>query len=154
MSATVSDWSATDVALLGGALGAIYADVQTTKYALARGRIEMNPLFRTPRPSGEALDQAGLLTGGLATLAATVLPPLWRGMFLGGIVGLEGELAYQNSQAGVSAGPRTLADGLAKPIAAAALAIMLTWNLSHAPSTVITPGTVEGAPAIAYNYSF
>lgn len=92
-----SSWSPRDIALLGGALGATYADVQSTKDLIKRGGAETNPIYGTGHPTGAALDQGGLIAAGIATAIAHGIPEEHRGTFLGGWLGLEGALAQHNA---------------------------------------------------------
>ena len=148
------DWSAKDYALLGGALGATYADNQTTKELIARGGTETNPLYGTPKPSGQALDQWSMIAAGLMTAGAHAIPEKYRGAFLGGWMGLEAGLAAHNSKIpGKMAGRQDLMSGPVKDAVPGMALGALTGYLL--PGSHVTPyaSTEKGKPEVGIAYT-
>ena len=130
------DWSSADTIPAVAALGATYADMQSTKDMLHRGGIEHNPLLGS-HPSDSKVDSTFALETALAGTAIAALPPEYRRMALGAVTGLEGALALQNQ--GISKMSSKTSDGetFGKPalaaLAGAALA-HLTTNFGVVPT--------------------
>lgn len=144
----MATWSPSDYALLAGALGATYADTQSTKDAIARGADETNPVLGR-KPSGQDLDHAAIAAGLLGTGTAAVLPDSWRKPFLGGWTGLEAGLALHNQKVkGGAPTTKKFADGDTMPIQYAALGAGLGALLNrYGLRADVTPATDGGKGA-------
>lgn len=155
-----SSWTPKDIALLGAALSSTYQDVQETKGAIKKGAEETNPLYPTTHPSGAMLDTGGLIAAGLAAATAHAIPEKYRGAFLGGWTGLEGGLAYGNSQLKGKLKPgQTERSVNESALPAAALGALAGYALpsGSGDSTVtptILPNGGQGAFGISYARKF
>lgn len=143
-----SDWGSLDTASLLAALGAIYLDVDSTKYGLKHGQREANPFIGEPKPSGQTLDKYGLASATLLTLVAGLLDKQERVPLLQGAAGYEAGLAYNNYQGGkASSGLSTIPTSLG--ISGAVLGKLLTEDTQK-----IGLGQAFGAPTLAYTRKF
>lgn len=145
------DWSARDYALLGGALGATYADAQTTKDLVARGGEEANPMYGGSKPSGTAIDRGALLNAGLGTIATMALPEKYRGAFLGGWMGLKVGLAEHNVKTDPKSGGN-MEQAYRDSLPGAALGALAGYLL---PGSHVTPyaSTEKGKPEVGIAYT-
>jgi hypothetical protein len=136
----MADWTPQEIGLLLGALGATYADTESTKKAIAGGGKESNPLL-TRKPSNAELNVAGLLGAAAGLTAATAVPDKYRPAVLGGWLGLESALAYQNKDVSRYYGA---SDVYKRPVLAGLLGAVLAQAAFGDKSTTISPGTGPG----------
>lgn len=85
--------------LLGAALTLTAADWNQTKHFDYTRTHETNPLLGR-QPSGKQIDEHFLISTAAALGVSTLLHDKWRTAFLGGWVGVEAGMVYNNSKQG------------------------------------------------------
>ena len=88
-----------DAVLLGTALALTAADWNQTKHFDYSQTHETNPLLGR-FPKGKQIDEHFLLATALSLGATALLKDKFRTAFLGGWVGVEGSMVYNNSRQG------------------------------------------------------
>ena len=128
----------TDYFLLGTALAAIHADIETTKKLVAKGGAEKNPLLGS-KPTNAVLNVSGLLSAGGTVALARHIPKKFRKGFLAGLTGFRGTLAQQNKK-GKKFG--NFKGALKRPIINAALSgILAHHTIGGDISIALSPGS-------------
>lgn len=152
MPGAFADWSPSDSAWLIPALGATYADVQSTKDLIRRGGQETNPIYGTPHPSGAALDQGGLAGFAATTLGAGLLSGTSRKALLAGVTGLEAGLAYQNTQVKGTGPKSSFNDALSVPLALGIGSALFVNSLMPNLAPYVKSAT-PGKPEVGISYT-
>lgn len=151
----MSDWASLDYSLLGSALGATYADGQSTKEMLKRGGEETNPILGK-HPSGQAVDQYMALSGaGIGAAATLIDSPKYRRAMLAGITGLEAGYAIQNQKVEASSEKKTMSSAmLGMPLLMAGAFAVLAHSLSSDIQPYLKSDSSKPEFGISYERKF